>query len=63
MIKLQNQPSTQNCLPARTAVPIQESTPDRNELKGNDPTIPMYTTYQSDKREDITIWMKRNMII
>jgi hypothetical protein len=25
-------------LPARTAVPIQERTPDRNELNGNDPT-------------------------
>ena len=28
-------------IPARTAVPTQESTPDRKELKGNDPTIAM----------------------
>lgn len=26
---------------ARTAVPTQESTPDRKELNGNDPTIAM----------------------
>ena len=28
-------------LPARTAVPTQESTPDKKELKGKDPTIAM----------------------
>lgn len=28
-------------LPARTAVPTQESTPERKELNGNDPTIAM----------------------
>lgn len=28
-------------LPARTAVPMQESNPDRNELNGNDPTNAM----------------------
>lgn len=26
-------------LPARTAVPTHESTPERKELNGNDPTI------------------------
>jgi hypothetical protein len=30
-----------NYLPARTAVPIQESTPERKELNGNDPTMAM----------------------
>lgn len=28
-------------LPARTAVPTQESTPERKELNGKDPTIAM----------------------
>lgn len=33
------------CVPASTAVPKQDRTPARKELKGNDPTIPMYTTW------------------
>ena len=28
-------------LPPSTAVPMHDRTPDRKELKGNDPTIPM----------------------
>lgn len=28
-------------IPASTAVPTQERTPERKELNGNDPTIPM----------------------
>jgi hypothetical protein len=31
-------------LPASTAVPMHERTPERKELKGNDPTNPMYAT-------------------
>lgn len=34
----------QSYLPARTAVPTQESTPERNELNGKDPTVAMYAT-------------------
>ena len=38
-------------LPASTAVPMHESTPERKELKGNDPTNPMYATCFSHTKQ------------
>lgn len=37
-IKSRHHRQEETILPARTAVPTQESIPDRKELKGNEPT-------------------------
>ena len=37
----QDREGVKKFLPARTALPMHGRTPERNELKGNDPTTPM----------------------
>lgn len=37
-------------IPARTAVPVQERTPERKELNGKDPTIAMKITCAQNRK-------------
>ncbi|PWZ33890.1 Guanine deaminase [Zea mays] len=45
-------------VPARTAVPMHERTPERKELKGNDPTNPISRTESLPKSEKCRLFRK-----